>query len=128
LTGGRRNRLLGPVLRLLSFILARFGCIVAFAAILFVVAIALTLLGLVFGFTLADVDLWLEARGGFFNAAGLMLFRIVCGLVLALCVFVALSPFLFRAEENGDGKSSWGCALLAIPVGWFAWTGMVMHY
>ncbi len=111
-------------LRPVFALLARFGPWVLLAAFLFLVAVVLTLLGLVFGFDLTDVDAWLEARGGFFNAAGLLFFRIACGLVFLLCLFALVAPFLFRAEENGDGKRGWGCALIAIPVGWFAWSGM----
>ena len=107
--------------------IAGFGPWVLLGACLFLLAVILSLLGLVFGFDLGDVDAWLEAHGGWFNAVGILLLRIACGLVLALCLFVALAPLLFR-EEKGEGRPGWGCALLAIVVGFFAWTGMTMRY
>ena len=114
-------------LRPIFALLARFGPWVVLAAILFLIGIVLTLLGLVFGFDLTDVDLWLEAHGGFFSAVGNLLFRIVCGFVFLLCVFVALAPLLFRNDQDAD-RPGWGCALAAIPVGYFAWIGMTMRY
>jgi len=114
-------------MRLLSFIFARFGCIVAGAAILFLVAALLTVIGWVFGFTLADVDLWLEGHGGFFEAVGKLLLRSFFGLLLMLCIFLALSPFLFRGEKD-ENRPGWGCALLAIPAGYFCWVGTFGDY
>jgi hypothetical protein len=103
----------------------RFGPWVLLAFILFLVAIVLTGAGAMFGFSLDDVDRWLEANGGFFHAVGILLLRIVCGIALLCCVLAALAPFLLRGDRERPG---WGCALLAIPVGWFAWVGMTMHY
>lgn len=111
-------------LRPVFALLARFGPWMVLAAILFLVGIVLTLLGAVFGFSLDDVDLWLEAHGGFFNAVGNLLFRIGCGFVFLLCLFLALSPLLYRRDKSEE-RPGWGCALLAIPVGYFAWIGMV---
>lgn len=145
---------LGPVFALL----ARFGPWVVLAAVLLLTGIVLALLGAVFGFSLDDVDIWLAAHGGLFNAAGSLLFRIGCGLVLLLCAATLLGAIFARrtpesgpgapqrdliapeprldAPESGSGEPEtevvppqapgWGCALLAIPVGYFAWIGMTM--
>jgi hypothetical protein len=113
--------LLRPVFALLT----RFGPWVMLAATLFLIGVVLTLLGAVFGFSLADVDVWLEAHGGFFNAAGKLLLRTFFGLILLLCVYVILSPILFRKEKDGAGL---GCILLAIPVGYFCWIGTFGDY
>ncbi|HYD13878.1 MAG TPA: hypothetical protein VEC11_13600 [Allosphingosinicella sp.] len=108
-------------------LLSRFGPWVLLAAFLFVTGLVLALLGLLLGFDLGDVDAWLEAQGGVLNAVGVLLLRILCGIVLLLCVLALVAPFFWRKDKDAD-RPGWGCALLAIPVGWFAWVGMTMSY
>jgi hypothetical protein len=126
-------------LRPVFAILARFGPWVVLAAILFLTGLVLTLLGALFGFSLDDVDRWLEAHGGLLNAVGSLLFRVVCGIAFLICVATFLGALFARlrpgsgdpvAPEAGEraGPPGWGCALLAIPVGYFAWIGMVARY
>lgn len=115
------------VFRIFFAIAARFGPWVLLAAALFLIGILLTLLGLIFGFDLTDVDLWLEAHGGWFAAIGNLIFRIVCGFVFLICAFVAIAPFFFRKDVDAD-KPGWGCALLAVPVAYFAWVGAFGSY
>ena len=82
----------------------KFGPWVLLAAILFVVAVVLTLLGLVFGFHLGDVDGWLDAHGGWFNAVGNLLFRLFCGAVLLGCVLILFGA-IFGRRSPGIGPA-----------------------
>jgi hypothetical protein len=77
---------------------------------------------LLLGFDLAEADAWLERHGGWFDAAGSLLFKGVCGLVLLLCLFSLGGALLDRKNPERPG---WGCALLALVVGYFAWFGMI---
>lgn len=131
--------------------IGHFGCRVQIAAVLFFIAILLSLVGLVAGFDLNDVDLWLQAHGGFFSAVGNVLFRIGCGFVLLCCVAAVLGA-IFDRPKRAPGPDAAprdllapppapppapdvdpdaakpigiGCALLALVVGYFAWVGMV---
>lgn len=112
-------------LRPVFALLARFGPWVVLAAILFLVGVILSLLGAVFGFTLDDVDRWLEGHSSWIAAAGDILFRIACGIVLLICVLGVASPFLDRKDPDRPGL---GCVFLALLVGYFAWTGMTMAF
>jgi hypothetical protein len=115
----------GGVGALFRFI-GRFGWIVQLCAAIFLIGVILALLGLVFGFSLDDVDAWLAAHGGLFNAAGKALLRVLFGVVLLLCLFVAASPLLFR--EDKANRLGWGCWLLTLPVGYLAWIGTFGDY
>ena len=65
-------------LRPVFAILGRFGPWVMLAAILFLIGLVLSLIGLVFGFSLDDVDVWLGAHSSWLTAIGDILFRIAC--------------------------------------------------
>ncbi len=85
--------------------------------LIFLIGLVLVLLG----FDLNDVDRWIEARGGLFNAIGTFLFRTVCGLVLLLCVATIGMALFGRRNPERPGA---GCAILALVVGYFAWFGV----
>jgi hypothetical protein len=145
-------------LRLAFALFDRAGRFAGVIAAFFLVGLALSLAGAIFGFDLGNVDRWLERHEGFIGAAGDLLFRIGCGFVLLVCV-ATLAGAIFgrRSPDPGPGEPprdllapepraaapgaapgeeptdlepppppGWGCALLAIPVGWFAWIGMTM--
>ncbi|HEY5712310.1 MAG TPA: hypothetical protein VIT38_10475 [Allosphingosinicella sp.] len=98
------------------------------------------------GFDLGEVDLWIDAQGGWLDAVGSFLFRAFCGLVMLLCAFMVLGFLYDRifgrrnrdltaapARESNHTESELeaarppglGCAILALIVGYFAWFGMV---
>jgi hypothetical protein len=88
---------------------------------LFLLFVPIALILVLFGVDLDDFDRWLDAHGGQFDAVGSWLFRIVCGLVILLCAFMVLGAIFDR--KNPD-KPGFGCAFLALVVGYFAWFGM----
>ena len=112
-------------LRPVFAILGRFGPWVMLAAILFAAGILLALLGGIFGFSLADVDAWLKNHGSWFTAIGDILFRIACAGVLLVCVLGVASPFIDRKNPEQLG---FGCAFLALIIGYFAFVGVFMNY
>jgi len=83
----------------------------------FLVGIVLLLLG----FDLERVDLWLEAQGGWLDAAGTLLFRLVCGVVLLLCAFAVVGGLADRSNPDRPGI---GCMIGALILGYFAWFGV----
>lgn len=95
-----------------------FGCYVLLFAILFGAGVVLT----IFGFDLGEVDMWIEAHGGWFESVGHALFRIACGLVMLVCALAIWSAIFERANPDRPGI---GCAILAIVVAWFAWFGVI---
>jgi uncharacterized BrkB/YihY/UPF0761 family membrane protein len=77
---------------------------------------------LLFGFSLGDVDRWLEARAAWLDAVASILFRAVSGLVILLCLFTIGSAIFARSDPERPGA---GCALVAAVVAYFAWFGLV---
>jgi uncharacterized membrane protein len=94
---------------------------VALAATLFLVGIVLVLLG----FDLARVDDWLAGHSSWFTATGDVLLRIVCLVVLLVCGLAVLSPVIDRKNPERLG---YGCAFLALIVGYFAFAGLFLRY
>jgi hypothetical protein len=86
--------------------------------IFFIVGAVLVLLGL----DLGDADAWLDAQAGWLDAAGGLLFRLVCGLVILLCLFTIYSAIFDRENPEHFG---FGCAAVAVAVGYFAWFGVI---
>ena len=111
--------------------------------LLFAVGLVLVLLG----FDLDKVDLWLDDHADLFDAVGSRLFNVLWGGVLALCLFTVIGrlwqKFVAPRGEMGDAADfvaepvaddefveeprkppGWGCMILAVIVGYFAWFGM----
>ena len=86
--------------------------------VLFLVGLVLVLLG----FDLGDVDRWLEANGGWIEAIADLLFRAVCAVILLICLFMIASAIFARRSPDRPG---FGCAFLALIVGYFAWFGVI---
>jgi hypothetical protein len=85
--------------------------------IFFLIGLVLVLLGI----SLGDVDAWLEAHAGPIDSAASFLFRVVCGLVILLCLFMIGSAIFERDNPERPGV---GCALVAVVVAYFAWFGL----
>lgn len=86
--------------------------------ILFLIGLALVLLG----FDLGDVDRWLDSQGNWLDAVGSLAFRGVCLGILLLCLFMIGSAIFARRSPDRPG---FGCAFLALIVGYFAWFGVI---
>lgn len=69
-----------------------------------------------FGFDLDQVDIWLDAQGGWLNFAGTLAFRILLGFILLVCGIIVLG-WLF--DRKNPERPSWGLALGALIVGYF---------
>jgi hypothetical protein len=80
-----------------------------------------------FGLDLNQLDLWLEAHGGWFDAVGSALFRIVCGLILAMCGVVIVGGVCQRLVPSMRGEDRIGVGMMigAALVGYFAWFGVI---
>ncbi|MBY0568270.1 MAG: hypothetical protein K2P70_13225 [Hyphomonadaceae bacterium] len=95
------------------------GCLMFMVMIFTIVAVVLVALG----FDLGEVDLWLEAQGGWLDFVGRIAFRIGIWLVFLFsvlcCVVIVWARF---AEAKADRGSIWGSiggfVLFAI-VAWF---------
>lgn len=61
----------------------RLGCFV----ILFVILVGIALIGLSLGFSLEEIDVWME-DSGWLEAAVDIGMRIFCGLIFLICLFV----------------------------------------
>lgn len=113
---------IGRVLRSILAVTARIGGPwLVLSLLLFVAAVVLVLLG----FDLNEVDLWIDAHGGLFEAIGIVLMRIFWGLVLLACL-AALLGFLF--DRDNPERPGWGCLIVALILGYVAWVGMTMAY
>jgi len=101
----------------------RFWITALFSLTLLAIATLLSLIGAVAGFTLDDVDVWIDAHIGLFHGIGDVLWRIGCGFALLCCIGGAwVSTF---GRDKG-ARVGWGCLIAAVPIAWFAWIGMTM--
>lgn len=92
-------------------------------AALFVVGLGLVLLG----FDLDAVDRWLEARAGWFDLIGTLLFRALLVLIVLVCGF-AIGAGLYQRVTRApkyEETIGWSVMILALAIGWFCWGGIV---
>ena len=82
--------------------------------------VGLVLLSL--GFSIGDLDRWIDANAGSLDAVATLLFRGLCGLVLLGCAGTIAGVLLGR---NRSDRLGWGYAVGALVVGYFAWFGMI---
>ena len=110
---------------------------------IFVGFFALGLLGLAFGL-LPQLDRWLDANAARLDAAGSLVLNVLWGAVLVVCAFVIAGGlwrrFMAPLGEMGDAAdfdpaeggdlvqdtrpAGWGCMVVALILGYFAWFGM----
>lgn len=96
---------------------------------LFLVIAIIGLILMALGIDLDTADRWIDAQGGWLDAIGTALFRIVCGLVLLCCVGLVQGGLWQAVFQRGKGSKDDRIACLAIGVaaviGYFAWFGMM---
>lgn len=88
-----------------------------------IVAIILMLLGV----ELEDADRWIDAQGGWLDAVGSALFRLVCGVIVFCCagLFAGGVWHLIRPPAKKDDRIGLGTAIGAGVIGYFAWFGVI---
>ena len=94
----------------------------ALVLFLFLVFFLVGLVLLLLGFSLGDLDRWIDANAGSLDAIASLLFRALCGLILLGCILTAGSVLFGRKSANRLG---WGYAVGALAIGYFAWFGMI---
>ena len=92
------------------------GLVVFLFLVFFLVGLALVLLG----FDLGDVDRWIDAQSGWLDVIGTILFRIVCGVLLVLCL---PQFYLYVAHLNDPVRPGCACLIMAAIVGYLGYIG-----
>lgn len=112
---------------------------------LFLIFVVIGIILRLLGFDLADVDRWLDAQGGWLNALGSIVFRGLCGVVLAVCVLLVGAgivqmlarlggqsrrpprPQVRPQHDHAEDATGIGCLAtgIAAVIGYFAWFGMM---
>ena len=83
-----------------------------------------TLIGIVLalmGFDIADVEAWLDAHGGLFDAIGTVLFKILLGFILLICVFTIAGAIFDRRNPERPGVIM---SIVAALIGYFCAVGL----
>lgn len=96
---------------------------------LFLVFAIVALILLALGIDLDTADRWIDAQGGWLDALGTALFRLLCGVVLLCSAGVVLGGLWQAVFRRGKTKEEDRIGCLAIGVaaviGYFAWFGMM---
>jgi hypothetical protein len=77
---------------------------------------------LALGFSLGDLDRWIDANAGSLDAVASLMFRALCGLILLVCM---LTVGIVLFDRKGEPRLGWGYAVGALVVGYFAWFGVI---
>ena len=94
----------------------------ALVLFLFLIFFLVGLVLLLFGFSLGDLDRWIDANAGSLDAIASLLFRALCGLILLFCV-LTVGAVLF--DRKGADRLGCGYAVGALVIGYFAWFGVI---
>lgn len=85
-----------------------------------VIGLVLVILGSVFGFTLEEtfvgVDAWLALAGPSMDLVGKLALRVVLAIMLVVCVFGAWSVLRDRFGRNRGARPGWGKTILLLLV------------
>jgi hypothetical protein len=68
------------------------------------------------GFDLNQVDVWLDAQGGWLDAVGKVLFRILVWIIFLFSIVLILG---WAFDRKNPDRPGWGMALGAAIVAWF---------
>lgn len=96
---------------------------------LFLVFLGVGMVLLMLGFDLDQVDLWLEAQGGWLGLVGKLMLKALFLFILLMCVLIgAVGPILALFDrESTERPKIFGTLMLmlgSLVAGWFAWNGL----
>ena len=94
----------------------------ALVLFLFLIFFLVGLVLLSLGFSLGDLDRWIDANAGSLDAVASFLFQAFCGLILLVCVLI-VGMVLF--DRKGADRIAPAQAVGAAVIGYFAWFGVV---
>jgi hypothetical protein len=94
----------------------------ALVLFLFLIFFLIGLVLMLLGFSLGDVDSWLDSNAGPIDSVASLMFRALCGLILLFCALTAAAVLFGR---NSADRLGWGYGLAALAIGYFAWFGMI---
>lgn len=93
------------------------GCLMFMVAVFTIIAIILVLLG----FDLGEVDLWLEAQGGWLDFVGRVAFRICVWLLFLFSVLCCVVIVWASFAEKESRRSIWGMIGGFLAFAFVAW-------
>ena len=98
-----------------------------FLVLLFgVIGVILVVLGSIFGFTLDDVDVWLDRQGGWMSFVGSVLIqKVLMAFVLLCCIAIGTTLLFFRDSESPGWLKTIGALLLCLFVGYCSTVNML---
>lgn len=89
-----------------------------FLVLLFtIVGISLALMG----FDIADVERWVDAQGGWLDAVGTFLFKVLLAFILMICALVVWAAFFDRTNPQRPGVVG---VIIALIIAWFVSAGL----
>jgi hypothetical protein len=88
---------------------------------LFLIFFLAGLVLLLFGINIGSLDAWIDIHAAGIDSVASFLFRVVCGLVILLCLFMVGGAIFDRKNPERPGV---GCVLVALLVAYFAWFGV----
>lgn len=103
----------------------------ALAGFLFLVFFLVGGVALLLGYDLNTVDRWLDRQTNWLDALGSLLFRLLCGAILLLCV-AGVAGGVYQKIAGGKPRSpdeerdaiGWGGIVTCAVIGYFAWFGV----